>query len=158
MSTTRRNPLAGAHAVSVQIASRAKGIPGVKTLRLWAGAALAPAKNASLTLTIRVVTLGEARALNSAYRGKNYATNVLTFVYDAAPDGGLRGDIVLCAAVVATEARGQGKKLASHYAHLTVHGVLHLRGFDHQRPAQARRMESLEIKLLAKLGYPDPYT
>jgi probable rRNA maturation factor len=138
----------------VQIASRAKGIPGERSLRLWARTAL---QAAPANLTLRVVTLGEARSLNSAYRGKDYATNVLTFVYDPLPDGSLSGDVVLSAAVVAAEARLQGRTLAAHYAHLTVHGVLHLQGHDHERPAEARRMEALEIKLLAKLGYADPY-
>jgi probable rRNA maturation factor len=136
-------------------------------LRRWARAALVTRRPA--TLTLRVVTINEARALNSAYRGKDYATNVLTFNYGNEPAygdeptvstdsaGGLHGDIVMCAAVVAAEARKQGKTLASHYAHLTVHGVLHMQGYDHERPADARRMEALEIKLLAKLGYADPY-
>ncbi len=141
--------------INVQVASRAKGIPGKTMLRRWARAALVSGKPASLTL--RVVPLGEARALNSAYRGKDYATNVLTFEYGADPGGGLHGDIVLCAAVVAAEAKRQGKSLTSHYAHLTVHGVLHMQGYDHEGTADARKMESLEIKLLAKLGYADPY-
>ena len=160
MSRARRGPAAGAIDITVQIASRAKGIPSARSLRLWASTALMSVKPARLTL--RVVTLGEACALNSAYRGKDYATNVLTFDYaadrlGALPLGALHGDIVLCAAVVAGEARRQGKALASHYAHLTMHGVLHLQGYDHERLADARRMESLEIKLLANLGYADPY-
>jgi probable rRNA maturation factor len=141
--------------IDVQIASRAKGIPAARSLRLWARSALSKTKPANMTL--RVVTQGEARALNHAYRGKDYATNVLTFVYDPLPEDTLHGDIVLCAAVVAAEAKQQGKTLAGHYAHLTVHGVLHLQGLDHERPAEARRMEALEIKLLSKLGYADPY-
>ncbi len=146
---------APATSINVQIASRAKGIPAERSLRLWARRALIRARPASLTL--RVVTLNEARALNHVYRGKDYATNVLTFAYDPLPEGRLHGDIVLCASVVAAEARRQGKTLPSHYAHLTLHGVLHLQGHDHEHPAEARRMESLEIKLLAKLGYADPY-
>jgi probable rRNA maturation factor len=141
--------------IDVQIASRARGIPAARSLRRWAAMATATAKPAELTL--RIVTLNEARALNSAYRGKDYATNVLTFAYGEDERAGLRGDIVLCAAVIAAEAAKQGKTLASHYAHLTIHGVLHMLGYDHERPADARRMESLEIKLLAKLGYADPY-
>jgi probable rRNA maturation factor len=158
MSRTGKAGRAGgapAIAIDVQIASRAKGIPSARSLRLWARTALVSARPAGLTL--RVATRGEARALNNAYRGKDYATNVLTFDYGPSPDGRLHGDIVLCAAVVAAEARRQGKPLNSHYAHLTVHGVLHMQGHDHERPAEARTMESLEIKLLAKLGYADPY-
>ena len=161
MNSAQRGTAARACNIGVQIVSRAKGIPVAANLRRWAGAALP--SSGTVSLTLRVVTLAEACALNSAYRGKDYATNVLSFNYGNEPDYGnesgadLRGDIVLCAAVVAAEARWQGKTLASHYAHLTVHGVLHLRGYDHHRPADTRRMESLEINLLAKLGYADPY-
>ena len=89
------------------------------------------------------------------YRGKDYATNVLTFVYD---DGeSLAGDIVLCAPVLRREARAQGKTLTAHCAHLVVHGMLHLQGYDHERDADAPRMEARETALLAALGYPDPY-
>ena len=155
MKRVRRAAPAGADEIVIQIASRARDIPAAGTLRRWARAALVTPKRA--TLTLRVVTLNEARSLNSAYRGKDYATNVLTFTYGDEPAGGLHGDIVLCAAVVAAEARKQSKTLASHYAHLAVHGVLHAQGYDHECPADARRMEALEIKLLAKLGYADPY-
>ena len=90
--------------------------------------------------------------MNGKFRGKNYATNVLSFPY-----GGGSGDIVLCHPVIAKEAREQGKTLLAHYAHLVVHGVLHLRGHDHQRKSDAARMESLEIRILRQLGFGDPY-
>jgi probable rRNA maturation factor len=104
-------------------------------------------------ITLRLVGSSEARRLNLAYRGRDYATNVLTFVYDAS----LAGDIVLCPAVIAREARAQGKKLEAHYAHMCIHGALHLLGYDHERDADARRMEAREKALLRLFGVPDPY-
>ncbi len=105
---------------------------------------------------MRIVGAAEARALNRRYRGRDYAANVLAFPYDSSR-GMLWGDVVLCAPVIAREARVQGKALDAHFAHLTVHGLLHLRGHKHARRREAARMEALETKLLAKLGYPDPY-
>ncbi len=93
--------------------------------------------------------------LNRDYRGKDYATNVLTFVYDDMQP--LAGDLVFCAPVVAREALEQGKNLLSHYAHLTVHGMLHLQGYDHETDAEAEEMEALESALIVKMGYPPPY-
>lgn len=137
--------------IAIQRASRAAHIPADATLRRWALAALK--RNA--TLTVRYVGETEARRLNREFRGKDYATNVLTFIYDDAP--GLEGDIVICAAVVAREAKAQGKPLQAHHAHLLVHGVLHLQGFDHERERDASRMESREKAILARLGFADPY-
>jgi len=97
----------------------------------------------------------EGRALNRRYRGRDYATNVLTFVYDDAVS--LTGDIVLCAPVIAKEAREQHKTLRAHYAHLVIHGMLHLQGYDHERDADAARMEAREIALLRDLGFANPY-
>ena len=137
-------------ALSVQRASRAAHIPSDALLRKWARAALSrPA-----TVTVRYVTEAEGRRLNREFRGKNYATNVLTFVYEERP---LEGDIVICAPVIAREAREQRKALVAHHAHLFVHGLLHLQGLDHEREADAKRMERHERRLLAKLGFPDPY-
>lgn len=106
----------------------------------------------------------EARQLNADYRQKDYATNVLSFAWDDEPvpewrhlPPTLRGDVVLCPAVVAREAAEQGKDLRAHYAHLTVHGILHLMGYDHQEPAAAGVMEALEIRILNQLGYANPY-
>jgi probable rRNA maturation factor len=102
-----------------------------------------------------MVGAAEGRRLNRNFRGRDYATNVLTFAYaDTQP---LSGDIVLCAPVIAQEARAQGKALAAHYAHLVVHGVLHLQGYDHATHAQARAMEARETEIVTRLGYPDPY-
>ena len=105
---------------------------------------------------MRIVGATEARSLNRRYRGRDYATNVLAFPYVSSRRA-VHGDIVLCAPVIMREALAQGKALDAHFAHLTVHGVLHLRGHDHTRRRDAARMEALEKKFLAKLGYPDPY-
>jgi probable rRNA maturation factor len=136
--------------VRVQRASRAPHIPPDAALKRWAKAALA--KTADVTL--RYVTEAEGRRLNRAYRGRDHATNVLTFVYQPRP---LAGDIVICAPVVAREAAAQGKATEAHHAHLVVHGLLHLQGFDHERAADAERMERRERRILARLGFPDPY-
>ena len=136
--------------LAIQRASRATHIPSDRSLRKWAKAALArPA-----TITLRYVGELEARRLNREYRGKDHATNVLSFVYADRP---LSGDIVICAPVVAREARAQGKPVADHHAHLLVHGLLHLQGFDHERASDARRMENRERAILARLGFADPY-
>jgi probable rRNA maturation factor len=127
-------------------------MPGAAQFRRWARAALArPAE-----VTVRIVGAAEARALNRRYRGRDYATNVLSFSYAASPRA-VNGDVVLCAPVIARESLVQQKKLEAHFAHLTVHGLLHLQGHDHARARDAVRMEALEKRLLAKLGYPDPY-
>ncbi len=107
-------------------------------------------------VTVRVVDAEEARQLNRDYRGKDYATNVLTFDYAAAPQ--VAADLVLCAPVVARESRELGKPLAAHYAHLLVHGTLHAQGWDHETSsADAEAMEAHETAILARLGEPDPY-
>lgn len=137
--------------LTVQYAAPRKGLPAPRSLRTWAAAAL---ERSAAQLTIRLVGAREGRALNRAYRGKDYATNILSFVYDAAE---LSGDLVLCAPVVAKEARAQGKNLRDHYAHLVVHGVLHLQGWDHEQSRNASRMERREIAILATLGIADPY-
>jgi probable rRNA maturation factor len=106
-------------------------------------------------ITLRIVGEDEGRALNQGFRGKDYATNVLTFDYQRAPV--VVADLVLCAPVVAREARAQRTPLEAHYCHLIVHGTLHAQGFDHERAAEARRMEAREVELLAALGFADPY-
>jgi probable rRNA maturation factor len=138
--------------LTVQRASRASHIPPDRKLARWVRAA-APAGE----VTLRYVGEKEGRELNRRYRARDYATNVLSFPYEEGARSP-RGDIVICAPVVAREAREQGKDLEAHHAHLVVHGVLHLRGYDHERGAgDARRMEALERRILAKLGFPDPY-
>ena len=136
--------------IHIQRASRASHIPADTRLRRWIRAALAP----RATLTVRYVAEAEGRRLNREFRGKDYATNVLTFVYGSRP---LAGDVVICAPVVAREARAQGKRVEAHHAHLLVHGVLHLQGYDHEHEADAARMERRERAILARLGFPNPY-
>ena len=108
-------------------------------------------------LTVRVVGESEARTLNRDYRGKDYATNVLTFEYGLAPDGSASADIVLCLPIIKQEARAQRKDFLYHAAHLTVHGTLHALGYDHLRVRDAKKMEALEIEILAEMGISDPY-
>ena len=136
--------------LSIQRISRAAHIPSDSLLRRWARAAL----ERPATVTLRIVAAAEARRLNRQFRGKDYATNVLTFVYDG---DALAGDVVLCAPVVAREAKEQGKPIAAHWAHLVVHGLLHLQGHDHEKPREAGRMEGRERRILAALGFGDPY-
>ena len=137
--------------ITVQNASTARNVPTAARIRRWARAALA----AQAQVTIRIVGATEGRLLNRSYRSKDYATNVLTFVFrDHAP---LAGDIALCAPVITREARAQRKPVAAHYAHMVVHGLLHLQGYDHESESDARVMERRERTLLAAFGYPDPY-
>ena len=133
--------------VTVQYAVARAGVPSPLALRRWARAA-----SPSMNLTLRVVDRGAARGLNRRFRKRNTATNVLSFGY------GGDGDIVLCHPVIAREARAQGKSLRAHYAHLVVHGVLHLRGYSHERKKPAHEMEAREIRILRRLGFTDPYT
>ena len=138
--------------VTVQRASRASHIPSDAKLRRWARAA-AP----SGEVTLRYVGAPEGQRLNREFRKRDYATNVLSFPYGD-PGRSAHGDIVICAPVVAAEAREQRKDVEAHHAHLVVHGVLHLRGYDHELgEAEAKRMESLERRILRQLGFPDPY-
>lgn len=106
-------------------------------------------------MTVRFVDAVAGRDLNARYRGKDYATNVLSFPYSPPP--ALDGDLVVCADVVRREAREQGKAPEAHFVHLIVHGMLHLQGFDHENEADAARMEERETAILARLGYPNPY-
>ena len=133
----------------MQYAVPRRGLPGARSIRSWAQAAWKEAAE----VTVRIVGAAEGRRLNRAYRGIDRPTNVLSFPY-----GRRQGDVVLCHPVVAREARAQGKTLSAHYAHLVVHGMLHLRGMDHDSPAPAARMERLETRILATFGVADPYT
>ena len=138
-------------AMAVQYASEAQELPTAAQFHKWAKLAL----RADAEIALRVVDEDEGQALNRDYRGKDYATNVLTFPLAEEPL--LMGDIVLCAPVVAREAEAQQKPLLAHYAHLTVHGVLHLQGYDHETEAEAEIMETLETEIITQLGYADPY-
>lgn len=138
--------------LSVQYACNMAGLPSRAEVRRWARAALAGGGQ----VTVRYVAAEEGQALNRDYRGKDYATNVLSFVYDTDPL--TVGDLVICAPVVAREAAERGRPLAAHHAHLVVHGMLHLQGHDHETGDEdARIMEGREKEILAGLGYPDPY-
>lgn len=144
--------------LSVQYASGAGELPNRAQIRRWVAAALEqPAE-----ITVRIVDAEEAQALNQDYRDKTYVPNVLTFEYgeighDESGRGVLGGDVVICAPVVEREAREQNKSPKHHYAHLTIHGVLHLQGYDHIDPAEAEIMESREIAILKQFHLPNPY-
>ena len=158
MRTKRRK--AGAEvAVAVQYASRARFVPQRPAVERWVRDTL-EGRSEGTGLTVRIVGREEGGRLNDRFRGIPGPTNVLSFPFDVppgAPSEGELGDVVLCAPVVNREARVQGKPRDDHWAHLVVHGVLHLLGYDHDTPAAARRMEGLERRILARLGVPDPY-
>jgi probable rRNA maturation factor len=138
--------------LSLQLADgRHRALLARATVARWIRAALAvPAE-----ITVRVVDEAEGLALNARYRNQRHATNVLTFAYASEPL--LAADLVLCAPIVEREAVGQGVPLVAHYAHLVIHGTLHAQGFDHERAADASRMEAREREILARLGFADPY-
>ncbi|KVW92736.1 rRNA maturation RNase YbeY [Thiobacillus denitrificans] len=145
--------------LSVQFASEADALPSRAQVRRWVAAALEHAAE----ITVRIVDAEEAQALNQDYRDRAYVPNVLTFEYgeighDESGHGVLGGDVVVCAPVVEREAREQNKPLKHHYAHLTIHGVLHLQGYDHIDPAEAEIMESREAVILKQFHIPNPYS
>jgi probable rRNA maturation factor len=143
--------------VTVQIATRRAGVPHARSFARWANAAFARGssrrKSRDTELTIRVVGAAESRKLNRTWRRKDKPTNVLSFAAEAP----LLGDLAICAPVVAREAREQGKTQSAHWAHMVVHGVLHLLGYDHENDRDAQRMEAREANILAQLGMPNPY-
>lgn len=145
-------------AVEVQFAVATPDLPSAEQLRGWAEAAWRdPGHEAEVV--VRITGEDESRRLNHDFRGRDRATNVLSFPYDPVPELDLDhvGDLVLCAPVVAREAQEQGKVPAAHWAHMVVHGMLHLQGYDHEDDAEAAEMERLEAAVLAGLGYTDPY-
>ena len=137
--------------MQVQYATADPHAPPARALRRWVEAALTD----DVAVTLRIVGAREGRRLNRQFRDRDYATNVLTFLYGAHRP--LQGDIVLCAPVVRAEARRTQGGLEAHYAHLVVHGMLHLQGFDHERALEAELMELVESEIVTRLGYPDPY-
>jgi probable rRNA maturation factor len=152
--------------LDVSYASRTPWVPGSRLLAKWAVAALTPAVAPAMlsvrmasVLSVRIVGTARSRSLNAHYRHKDKPTNVLSFTgAGSAPDGRyFLGELVICAPVVAFEAHAQAKSLQAHWAHMTVHGVLHLLGFDHERAAEAAKMASREIQILDRLGFSDPY-
>ena len=144
--------------LDLQIVTEDADLPSAADIRRWVEAALAGRRDEA-QLTIRITDEAEIRELNATYRGKDKPTNVLSFPFEAPPgvDIPLLGDIVICASVVAYEAAEQGKALQAHWAHMVIHGTLHLLGYDHIEDSQAEEMEGLEISLLAGLGYANPY-
>jgi len=144
--------------LDLQIASNVVALPSEDDFQRWIDASLADLGDAS-EVVIRIVDEAEGRTLNRDYRGKDYATNVLSFPFEAPPpvESELLGDLILCAPVVLREAEEQGKAPIAHWAHLVVHGILHLRGYDHQDDEEAAEMEGFEKEILAGLGFPDPY-
>jgi probable rRNA maturation factor len=138
--------------LTVQYAVAVRNRPSRAQLRKWVRAAL----EHDARMTVRIVGRDEAALLNCRFCSGDHATNVLTFVYRDTPP--YDGDLVLCAPVVTQEAKEQGKSAAAHYAHLVVHGTLHLQGYDHDRSAHAGVMEARESQIVRKLGYPEPYS
>jgi probable rRNA maturation factor len=150
------------HRIAVQNPSRSRRLPDAARIEGWASHALGPAGGRGAVrdaeVTVRFVSRTEAVALNARFRGRDYAPNVLAFPYDAEDgDPRVHGDIAICPAIVAREALAQHKPFDAHLAHLVVHGVLHLRGYDHIEDRDAARMERLESKLVVALGFDDPW-
>lgn len=154
--------MAGMREVTLEIQRAAEdegGAPDDESFRRWVEAPLA-GFGKPVELVIRLVDEAESRQLNHSYRGKDRPTNVLSFPFEAPPEvpSPLLGDLVICAPVVAREALEQGKSPQAHWAHMVIHGLLHLLGYDHETDEEAQLMESRERELLARLHFPDPYT
>jgi len=144
---------------TLQIASTETDIPDLELFQQWAQATLSHENALDKILTIRIVDPPESQVLNTQFRHKNKPTNVLSFPYESTGHGddNYLGDIAICASVVKQEANEQQKPLIAHWAHMSIHGILHLLGYDHQKKAEAAEMEALEIALLNKLGFENPY-
>jgi probable rRNA maturation factor len=149
--------------VVLQSASNVDEVPDVDAFERWIGAAVSAVRPGPAQVSVRLVDESESAGLNQRYRQRQGPTNVLSFPFEIPPgaqDAGLEamlGDLVICAPVVIREAGAQGKPVGAHWAHMAVHGTLHLLGYDHIEPEQAREMETLETKVLAAMGYADPY-
>ena len=145
--------------LSMQYGVARAGLPADSALRRWAHAALKGLRRRRVALGLRIVGDAESAALNGRFRRKSYPTNVLSFPFEAPPGtrSDILGDLVICAPVVRREAHTQRKPVNAHWAHLVVHGILHLRGYDHRKRQDAAVMEKMEIRLLKELGYANPY-
>ncbi len=145
--------------LSVQYGVARAGLPAAPALRRWARAALMGMRHRRVALGLRIVDVAESASLNSRFRRQRHATNVLSFPFEAPPGtrSDMLGDLVICAPVVRREARAQRKTMDAHWAHMVIHGILHLRGYDHRKRQDARVMERMEIRLLKELGYANPY-
>ncbi|WNC69761.1 rRNA maturation RNase YbeY [Thalassotalea nanhaiensis] len=155
---TNNTSIAPIITVDMQVACDNEQLPTLEQLQLWADTALKP-YNKNFELTIRLVESAESQQLNHQYRDKDKPTNVLSFPFEV-PDGielDLLGDLIVCADVVEFEAKDQNKELFAHWAHMIIHGCLHLLGYDHITQDEATEMETIEIGLMAQLGYSDPY-
>ena len=144
--------------VDVQIVSDEDDLPDPESIRVWVDAAIGD-RMQDAELTIRIVDEAESADLNSRFRSKSGATNVLSFPFDSPPgtDLSILGDVIVCAPVVRREADEQAKSLDAHWAHMVVHGTLHLLGYDHERDADAEEMEAMETRILGRLGFDNPY-
>jgi len=144
--------------IDLQVGGSRSGLPAVAKFKHWARSAMA-GRRSNAELSIRIVDAAESRALNRRFRGKDKPTNVLSFPAELPPELELPllGDLVICREVVEAEAAGQGKPPEAHWAHMVVHGTLHLLGYDHETASEAETMEALEAEILGELGWPDPY-
>ncbi|MDP0561620.1 MAG: rRNA maturation RNase YbeY [Candidatus Endonucleobacter sp. (ex Gigantidas childressi)] len=144
--------------VDLQIASESSKLPSLPDIERWVSAALIK-RTSELEISIRIVDITEGAKLNQQWRNKSGPTNVLSFPADLPVEVGLSllGDLVICAPTVEEESKEQGKSLQAHWAHIVIHGTLHLLGYDHIEDDQARLMESLEVKIMKSIGFPDPY-
>ncbi|MGP9801767.1 rRNA maturation RNase YbeY [Rheinheimera sp. NSM] len=144
--------------LDLQLASTADNLPTAEQVQQWLDAAILPFQ-AEAEVTVRIVDNSESQQLNFDYRGKDKPTNVLSFPFQCPPgiELALLGDLVICAPVVMTEAAEQGKSLSAHWAHMVVHGSLHLLGFDHINDDDAQQMEAEEVTILQQLGFTNPY-
>lgn len=156
MATLKPDLDTSSYHITLQRLVPAAKLPSAGTFRRWAKTALMDHTRAA-EITLRLVSPDEMQALNAKWRGKNAPTNVLSFPLSTKEEAILTGDIVICAAVVANEAILQNKLLQAHWAHIVVHGILHLLGFDHEQENDADIMESEEIRILASLGFTNPY-
>ena len=147
------------NAIEVQLSHDDELVPDGPRITAWVDRALKSVQKRAVSITVRVVTQEEMQSLNVRFRGQNSATNVLSFPPDdrGSQRTGVSGDIVVCSVVVQTEAQEQNKAVDAHWAHMIIHGVLHLCGYDHTTDAVATDMESLEVLILHQLGFPDPY-
>lgn len=145
--------------IDIESNSQSAQIPAMAELERWISSALQSQQFESAEVSVYIVDESEGQELNAQYRGKNYPTNVLSFPADIAEEVGipLLGDLVICAPVVEREAQEQGKTLQAHWAHMLIHGTLHLIGFDHIDDDEAETMEALETQIVTGLGYPAPY-
>ena len=159
LNSSSQSKIEMTYQIDIESNSQSQLLPAVPELERWISAALQSQQFEEAEVSVYIVDEAEGRELNAQYRGKDYPTNVLSFPADIAEEIGipLLGDLVICAPVVEREAQEQGKTLPAHWAHMLVHGTLHLVGFDHIDDDEAEIMETLETQIVTGLGYPAPY-